>query len=1304
MYKLRNMSNLDKTVKLKSVSESGGLDTFYANGAKDEGVGETVHYLSTSRARDTMHFNFFPWWNNSSTPPHFFDIEINGVLFDMSEVTYLGETQEYPQSLSELTNYIKLYQSGASYDRLFIRNVTNEPLKVKLLKRTDWKEFHANVKNDPKPVQEICDDGKNGTVVYKENGDIEFTLAPYVPFDKVPESDKMILELTLEEIDSSIETINMYVNNHDDQHKDDYIYIDWGNGTHSHVKFLADDRGADSLADYADEYYADWYLDLGVGKHIIKIHTSHPLASISIQNVSKVLQWGSYVTEEIYDFDYREAQWDTDERLFIQHTPQNEPIPEWLAYYEAVEDKNPDCQIHIPSHDRIFTFIDFGRDNPLWWNGYVRNEKILDYRNYTGRCKNAKIVWGETLEDYPFGGFTNMDQALLTFSTTDNQGRGMLTHIDFQKDGEVMIIGPSRENNSHEAFSYKVLDAKSIAYLIDLKKLRDIGIPDEELVIYFRAVFTEAKVSGRVDINIKAWSGTDFNIATLDVNNPPITPMFEKSGNIRTKQKAGLDQGIGECVCVLHYDPIVEHVTLKPVNSLTYVDYSTVKYNAASPDVFWIYGIPGKTITYRAGSLIEGEELPEFTATFNDAGMIKHVFDPNPNLRPTCIVGTDYFDFNPVRDYFNTPVYDLVTRSATATANSYFAPYDNVDYMYVVGDEPVSDSLRYADISRDTVLYKDKLKNGNKVKARVTVTSIDTGRKITFDTNEAVAEVLEFEDSDIFRIAIPGTWKTGSNNRIILTNRSGEYNLYASLTTPGSKYQKLELVDYYNSLTLSEYYIKGWGGNVSYRGLNEEIVDILFVRKKDNFIPKGKVEISLLEGVRRILQFGNAPRSCTNDLSRGFKNVPADKAFVPDFLPKTLTNLYFMFSYTPFNKATEKAVAGWDVSNVTSMYGMFRGTTTSFNGDISGWDVSNVTAFNDMFAVNPFFNQDLTQWCTAGVTGTGADGDIGGTHPEFTKAKHPVWGTCPRGEFVGPDIDEVINEFEFTTQEGDMAFFGEEGDTIYWANGTVSVVDGSKKVNVTDVGAGLNRVVLTSIRTRPRVTLAGNALISLINFPVMPNVRNFRFDENYDLSPNLISVPNELPITFTSLEHMFYRAGAFNQDISGWDTSRITNMKETFRGASIFNQDISGWDVSNVTNMYEMFAGAAAFNQDISAWNVSNVASMYAMLKNAHSFNQDLSKWCVVTYYSKPQDFDTGSTLFTVDKHPVWGTCPRGEYTIEPLEYDNVVSTPLLANPYSYNDTVDVEVNGVLYTGISVRALKMFMAQFGVEVVRVSNP
>ncbi len=59
---------------------------------------------------------------------------------------------------------------------------------------------------------------------------------------------------------------------------------------------------------------------------------------------------------------------------------------------------------------------------------------------------------------------------------------------------------------------------------------------------------------------------------------------------------------------------------------------------------------------------------------------------------------------------------------------------------------------------------------------------------------------------------------------------------------------------------------------------------------------------------------------------------------------------------------------------------------------------------------------------------------------------------------------------------------------------------------------------------------------------------------------------------------MFYDATNFNQDVSSWDVSGVTDMRSMFRGATNFNQDVSGWDVSGVTNMSSMFRGATNFN------------------------------------------------------------------------------------------------------------------------------
>ncbi|WP_133152565.1 BspA family leucine-rich repeat surface protein, partial [Vibrio sp. 10N.261.52.A1] len=47
------------------------------------------------------------------------------------------------------------------------------------------------------------------------------------------------------------------------------------------------------------------------------------------------------------------------------------------------------------------------------------------------------------------------------------------------------------------------------------------------------------------------------------------------------------------------------------------------------------------------------------------------------------------------------------------------------------------------------------------------------------------------------------------------------------------------------------------------------------------------------------------------------------------------------------------------------------------------------------------------------------------------------------------------------------------------------------------------------------------------------------------------------------------------------------------------NQDIGRWDTSNVVNMYRMFDEAKAFNQDLSNWNVSKVSNHTSFAKDS---------------------------------------------------------------------------------------------------------
>jgi len=86
---------------------------------------------------------------------------------------------------------------------------------------------------------------------------------------------------------------------------------------------------------------------------------------------------------------------------------------------------------------------------------------------------------------------------------------------------------------------------------------------------------------------------------------------------------------------------------------------------------------------------------------------------------------------------------------------------------------------------------------------------------------------------------------------------------------------------------------------------------------------------------------------------------------------------------------------------------------------------------------------------------------------------------------------------------------------------------------------------------------------------------------------------------------------SFNEDVSAWDVSSVTDMIGMFYYSSDFNQDISAWETSKVKTMANMFKYASSFNSNIEAWDVSRVKSMSSMFQDADSFDSAIGAWDV---------------------------------------------------------------------------------------------
>jgi surface protein len=100
----------------------------------------------------------------------------------------------------------------------------------------------------------------------------------------------------------------------------------------------------------------------------------------------------------------------------------------------------------------------------------------------------------------------------------------------------------------------------------------------------------------------------------------------------------------------------------------------------------------------------------------------------------------------------------------------------------------------------------------------------------------------------------------------------------------------------------------------------------------------------------------------------------------------------------------------------------------------------------------------------------------------------------------------------------------------------------------------------------------------------------------------------------TDMSYMFESTDYMNPQIDSWDVSSVTNMESMFQDCRLIgynnsNQAIGSWDVSSVTSMRVMFNRTDYFNIDIGSWDTSSVTDMTSMFYNALVFNQNIGGW-----------------------------------------------------------------------------------------------
>jgi len=339
------------------------------------------------------------------------------------------------------------------------------------------------------------------------------------------------------------------------------------------------------------------------------------------------------------------------------------------------------------------------------------------------------------------------------------------------------------------------------------------------------------------------------------------------------------------------------------------------------------------------------------------------------------------------------------------------------------------------------------------------------------------------------------------------------------------------------------------------------------------------------------------------NMSGMFKGATFFNGNISSWRPAKVYRIDQMFwGATSFNQDISEWNAGTDSTMPTNMSIMFGGATT-FNQNIGNWDTSNVNNMEAMFLDAGAFSQDLSGWCVSLIPSAGPD--YLGTGSGLLAPQLPVWGTCPpkAGTFAATFNTSLTSNAPVQISLGVPVQYGASTVSVNWGDGNTQTVTLNSTIDHQYSVAGTYNVTITGNTTSFEIDPNfDGSLVGVDQWDDLIGLTRVRLG-----SPNLTYVPATLPITITDTSNMFEKAYQFNQDISGWDVSRVTNMSSMFNSATVFNQPIGSWDTFKVTDMNNMFFRARAFNQNINLWRTGAVTNMSYMFCQADVFNQPLA-------------------------------------------------------------------------------------------------
>jgi surface protein len=147
------------------------------------------------------------------------------------------------------------------------------------------------------------------------------------------------------------------------------------------------------------------------------------------------------------------------------------------------------------------------------------------------------------------------------------------------------------------------------------------------------------------------------------------------------------------------------------------------------------------------------------------------------------------------------------------------------------------------------------------------------------------------------------------------------------------------------------------------------------------------------------------------------------------------------------------------------------------------------------------------------------------------------------------------------------------------------------------------------------------------------------FQNDFSFNQPLTNLVDTSGVASCAMNNMFQNVTLFNQDIGGWNVSKVTNMTSMFNGARQFNNggsdSIKNWSAPLCRTFSSMFQSDFSFNQPLTNLvNTSGVSdcSLNLMFDSATSFNQNLNSWNTSNVKNMASMFSGTSSALTTTR------------------------------------------------------------------------